>query len=611
MSTALSSLSHSLIPHTRKIIASAHADHRLAIPQLLLLAIESRAQGQCASPVPVLVLRNYLSKDTRSSRRAFTKRANNKPRHTPTPTTKQETRQCHNCGKTGHLKRDCRAAKRPSNSSRSSSTRPSSTPSKWRRPQTARGAMQYPEVIYHIETAKAVRPAFYEHDDDCPLRAGICFTHCMCCNPAPTGPVINHGILYPISLPVPLPELDLAPPAISPPPLLRTNTIRPTTRTSGSSCCLLTRTLPHTSPSPPSPTFSELCASSPESVDSLNWAYQILAQEASPASANPSRRRQSHECLYPPHPSTTLRLAAQQFSRLHPSTTPTLARPLHYLWQQPSQSLSTCPRATLPSPSSTNIMLQLLGGPTVQPPGKRAPTVCNSDQQVQERRWQAWHQGQGGLEGSPPTQWDPLHHRQGVRVRARGGHLRPAIPPRRAGTGKLSSASPTCTISNHTAPSATDPSAKEKAHDNQAAQSVRDVLPSAGSPFLYLPALRTGQQEAEDLVSHLDESHGQFSRFHNGDMVALAITCGNYTVIRKLPSGRSWLPCAYTHGDSAESAAQRLLSDIGFPEVAQQLEKLGTHAVQDAEQGIVYMKCFGAKLKKIQTTSRPVPSAMV
>jgi hypothetical protein len=33
--------------------------------------------------------------------------------------------------------------------------------------------------------------------------------------------------------------------------------------------------------------------------------------------------------------------------------------------------------------------------------------------------------------------------------------------------------------------------------------------------------------------------------------------------------------------------------------VAQQLEKLGTHAVQDAEQGIVYMKCFGAKLKKI------------
>ena len=82
-------------------------------------------------------------------------------------------------------------------------------------------------------------------------------------------------------------------------------------------------------------------------------------------------------------------------------------------------------------------------------------------------------------------------------------------------------------------------------------------------------------------------------------MIAVAITCGNYLLIRNLPSGRSWLPCAYTHGDSAESAAQRLLSDIGFPEVAQQLEKLGTHAVQDAEQGIVYMKCFGAKLKKI------------
>ena len=83
-------------------------------------------------------------------------------------------------------------------------------------------------------------------------------------------------------------------------------------------------------------------------------------------------------------------------------------------------------------------------------------------------------------------------------------------------------------------------------------------------------------------------------------MVAVAITCGNYVIIRNLPNGRSWLPCAYTHGDSAESTAQRLLSDIGFPQVAQQLEKLGTHAVQDAQQGIVYMKCFGAKLKKIQ-----------
>ena len=80
-------------------------------------------------------------------------------------------------------------------------------------------------------------------------------------------------------------------------------------------------------------------------------------------------------------------------------------------------------------------------------------------------------------------------------------------------------------------------------------------------------------------------------------MVAVAITCGNYMPIKNLPSGRSWLLCAYTHGDSTESAAQRLLSDIGFPEVSQQLEKLGTHAVQGSQQGVVYVQCFGAKLE--------------
>jgi hypothetical protein len=86
-------------------------------------------------------------------------------------------------------------------------------------------------------------------------------------------------------------------------------------------------------------------------------------------------------------------------------------------------------------------------------------------------------------------------------------------------------------------------------------------------------------------------------------MLAIAATCGNYVLISKLPSDRLWLPCAYTHGDSAESAAQRLLSDIGFPEVAQQLEKLGTHAVQDFQQGIVYVNCLGPKLKKITEPS--------
>ena len=69
-------------------------------------------------------------KNTRTTRRTFNKRANSRPRHYTTPNPKQETRQCHNCGKTGHSKRDCRAAKRPSNSSSSSTTR-RSTPSKW------------------------------------------------------------------------------------------------------------------------------------------------------------------------------------------------------------------------------------------------------------------------------------------------------------------------------------------------------------------------------------------------------------------------------------------------------------------------------------------------
>ena len=43
-------------------------------------------------------------------------------------------------------------------------------------------------MIYEIETAKAARPQVLIHNDDCPLRAGICFTHCMHCNPATAGP---------------------------------------------------------------------------------------------------------------------------------------------------------------------------------------------------------------------------------------------------------------------------------------------------------------------------------------------------------------------------------------------------------------------------------------
>jgi len=243
-------------------------------------------------------------------------------------------------------------------------------------------------------------------------------------------------------------------------------------------------------------------------------------------------------------------------------------------------------------------MLQLLGGPTVQPPSKRAPTVCNLISRFPSV------DGRRGIKGKEV--WRARLRRNGILNTIGKGfesELEAVICVQKYLLVELKQVysaiqSPLVPYTNLTAPSATDPSAKAKAHDNQAAQSVREVLPSAGSPFLYLPALRTGKQEAEDLVSPLVESQGQFSRFYNGDMVALAITCGNYTVIRKLPNGRSWLPSAYNHGDSAESTAQRLLSDIGFPEVAQHLEKLGTHAVQDAEQGIVYMKCFGAKLKK-------------
>jgi hypothetical protein len=43
-------------------------------------------------------------KNTRTTRRSFDKRANSRPRQTTTPNLTQETRKCHNCGKTGHLK---------------------------------------------------------------------------------------------------------------------------------------------------------------------------------------------------------------------------------------------------------------------------------------------------------------------------------------------------------------------------------------------------------------------------------------------------------------------------------------------------------------------------
>ena len=451
---------------------------------------------------------NNSSKDTRSFRRAFTKRPSNKPRHAPTHTKKQETRQCHNCGKTGHLKRDCRAASRPSNSSRPSSTRPSHTPSKWRRPQTAREAMQYPEVIYQLETAKAVRPEFYEHDDDCPLRAGLCFTHCMCCNPAPTGPVINHGILYPISLPVPLPELRLAPPAMSPPPLVRTNTIRPRRGLSAAAAAFSPGLCLTPPPTPPSPTLSELCVSSPESVDSLAWAYDILAQEASPASSHPEKVMAVRRVPLPPSPqydpATGTTVVLPPSPQYDPTTGTTAALPMAAIEPVPLHM----PPSTLPSPSSTNIMLQLLGGPTVQPPSKRAPTVCNLISRFPSV------DGRRGIKGKEV--WRARLRRNGILNTIGKGfesELEAVICVQKYLLVELEQVysaiqSPLVPYTNLTAPSATDPSAKAKAHDNQAAQSVREVLPSAGSPFLYLPALRTGKQEAEDLVSHLVESQG-------------------------------------------------------------------------------------------------------
>lgn len=106
-------------------------------------------------------------------------------------------------------------------------------------------------------------------------------------------------------------------------------------------------------------------------------------------------------------------------------------------------------------------------------------------------------------------------------------------------------------------------------------------------PFLYLPALRSSQQKAESLDRHSSSSHQQHSRFLSGDMVTVAATCGNYVIIRNLPNGRFWLPCAYTHGQSAKSTAQHLVTDIGLAPEAHQLEELGTHAVKNAQHGLV------------------------
>jgi hypothetical protein len=82
-------------------------------------------------------------------------------------------------------------------------------------------------------------------------------------------------------------------------------------------------------------------------------------------------------------------------------------------------------------------------------------------------------------------------------------------------------------------------------------------------------------------------------------MVTVAATCGNYVIIRNLPNGRFLLPCAYTHGQSAKSTAQHLVTDIGLAPEAHQLEELGTHAVENAQHGLVYVKCFGVKMEKI------------
>ena len=148
------------------------------------------------------------------------------------------------------------------------------------------------------------------------------------------------------------------------------------------------------------------------------------------------------------------------------------------------------------------------------------------------------------------------------------------------------------------ASTSTDPCAQEEALD-EPARTDGDVQPPAGSPFLYLPALRRSQQEAESLDRHSSSTHHQYSRFLSGDMVTVAATCGNYVIIRNLPNGRCWLPCAYTHGQSAKSTAQHLVTDIGLAQAAHQLEELGTHAVKNAQHGLVYVKCFGVKMKKI------------
>ena len=128
---------------------------------------------------------------------------------------------------------------------------------------------------------------------------------------------------------------------------------------------------------PLSPTFSELCASS--SDDDLSWAFEVIAA-ASPrgpcrtAGAGPGAEQQG--------PTLT---------QLRSSTGRTAVLPPPSLRQQSSSqpyfaSCSGRAAASAPAwhwghprhlPNSLRIMLQLLGGPTVQPPERRAPAVCN------------------------------------------------------------------------------------------------------------------------------------------------------------------------------------------------------------------------------------------
>ena len=207
--------------------------------------------------------------------------------------------------------------------------------------------------------------------------------YCMHCNPVMAGPKADVELLYPLHQPVPIVNFSLPPPSTSPPSLERTSTIHERPALAAAACSSIDpRDSPEQSrpisPIPLLPTASELFMSS-NSNDSLLWAYKVIAAAGLRGEVGHLEQALAISSRAPSSPSfdhETGRTAISPASyQVEAAAGVSAILPVAVAEPQPLPLPGA--GATPASPNSLYIMLQLLGGPTVQSPERRTPAVCN------------------------------------------------------------------------------------------------------------------------------------------------------------------------------------------------------------------------------------------